>query len=72
MFMEIDQVALPKGMWADACMGAENGVERARKYVDGLDLYTHALSAHPKDYEWVSLRDLEFWNIVESIKINAR
>jgi len=68
--MEIDQVAVKKTLWNAVRAGDPEAVKELRKFVDGMNIYMHALPTE-EDEVIVTLRDLESHLIVESVNIEA-
>jgi len=68
--VEIDQVAIKKELWDRVKGGDIDALAEARKFVDGMEVYMHALPVE-EDEVIITLRDLETYFVVESVKIEA-
>jgi len=68
--VEIDQVAIKKELWDRGKGGDIDALAEARKFVDGMEVYMHALPVE-EDEVIITLRDLETYFVVESVKIEA-
>lgn len=72
MLIEIDEVAVEKGLWLKVKAGDRAAHAEVRKLVNGLELSLHALSLDPSvEYEVVSLRELDGLNLIDHIKCSA-
>ena len=66
--MEIDQAALPADLWKKITNGDPEARIEAMHILDEVHLYLHAMPVK-EDWVIITLRDLERFNIVESVKI---
>lgn len=67
----MDQVAIDRALWVRVLQNAPGAREEARKVVDGLVLYMHALS-HGENDILVTLRELEAYDIVDAVTVTQR
>ena len=70
VLLEIDEILVPSDLLDRTKSGDISAKNEIRKLVDGLHIYMHNIVMDSDDYSVVTLRELQFLGIIESVKIN--
>jgi hypothetical protein len=68
-YVEIDHVAVEKDIWKAVQNGDEKAKEKLRSELNGLELYEHILSLPHKEFEIVTLSQLDAAGLIRSVQI---